>query len=169
MGSMSRAFTTACGALAGLAAVLLAAGASSGAGEAGTTAPAADGTAAYAVEDFTYPQADRIYQETGILLKRGDGRITMADCATAANVLQVYARGNAAPTCFGVTGNGGFLTLEMKSVYGIRGNDFTTKVDMTVDAQEKSFDVDKNAWTPVGESADPEGREHMLVEIRTGK
>ncbi|MFW6690138.1 hypothetical protein [Streptomyces sp. MAR4 CNX-425] len=139
-------------------------------GEPGQVAPAAAGTPAYAVEDFNYPQADKIHQETGILLKRGDGHITLVDCATTtANVLEVYARGNAGPSCFRVTGDGGFLTLEMKSVYGIRGNDYTTEVDMTVDTEKKTYDIDTNAWTPVGESTDPDARDHLLVEIRSTK
>ncbi|MFI7086796.1 hypothetical protein ACIBUR_24765 [Streptomyces anulatus] len=40
---------------------------------------------------------------------------------------------------------------------------------MTVGAEEKSFDISKNAWTSVGETADPEGRDHLLVEIRSSK
>lgn len=135
--------------------------------EAGQVSPAAEGSPNYAVEYFDYPQADRIYQETGILLKRGDGHITLVDCATTANVLEVSARGNADPACFRVTGDGGYLTLEMESVYGILGNDYTTEVDMTVGDEKKSFDITKNAWTPVGETSDPEGRDHMLVEIRS--
>lgn len=137
-------------------------------GEPGQAASAAANAPAFAVEDFNYPQADKIHQETGVLLKRGDGHITLVDCGTTtANVLEVYARDNAAPSCFRATGDGGFLTLEMKSVYGIRGNDYTTQVDMTVDTEKTSVDIDSNAWTPVGESTDPAGRDHMLVEIRS--
>jgi hypothetical protein len=40
---------------------------------------------------------------------------------------------------------------------------------MTVGTEEKSFDILKNSWTPVGEAADTEGRDHMLVEIRSSK
>lgn len=57
----------------------------------------------------------------------------------------------------------------MPSVYTMRGNDYTTQVDMTVDDEEKSFDLEKNTWTAVGQSADEQGREHMLVEIRSVK
>ncbi|MEV6673675.1 hypothetical protein [Streptomyces sp. NPDC051162] len=31
------------------------------------------------------------------------------------------------------------------------------------------LDINKNTWTPVGESADPQGRDHTLVEIRASK
>jgi hypothetical protein len=40
---------------------------------------------------------------------------------------------------------------------------------VTVGTEEKSFDILKNAWIPVGESADEQGREHLLVEIRTAE
>ncbi|WP_069756231.1 MULTISPECIES: hypothetical protein [unclassified Streptomyces] len=44
-----------------------------------------------------------------------------------------------------------------------------TVVDMTVGAEGKSFDISENAWTSAGETADPEGRDHMLVEIRASE
>ncbi|MEU2797061.1 MULTISPECIES: hypothetical protein [unclassified Streptomyces] len=57
--------------------------------------------------------------------------------------------------------------MEIPAVHSIQGNDCTTKVDRTVGAEKKSFDITKNAWTVVGGSADAQGREHTLVEIRT--
>ncbi|MER5403071.1 hypothetical protein [Streptomyces sp. NPDC002599] len=131
-------------------------------------APVAGEGPGYAIEDFNYPQADKILAERNIVLKRGDGHITLADCASGTGLLQVWAR-EKDMVCFKVVGNSGWLTLEMPSVYGIRGNDYTTDVDMTVGDEETSFAVGKNQWTAVGESADPEGREHMLVEIRSSK
>ncbi|MGW2559767.1 hypothetical protein ACWCXB_11070 [Streptomyces sp. NPDC001514] len=128
----------------------------------------ADEAPGFAVEDFNYPQADKILAEKGITLKRGDGHIVLADCASQTGLLEVWARSKD-KICFRVTGDSGWLTLEIPSVYGIKGNDYATEVDMTVGTEEKSFDVAQNTWTPVGESADPEGREHMLVEIRTSK
>ncbi|GEC04726.1 hypothetical protein SSP24_23810 [Streptomyces spinoverrucosus] len=127
----------------------------------------ADEAPGYAVEDFAYPQADKIQQERGIILKRGDGHIVLAECGPA-GLLEVWARSQD-KICFRVTGNQGYLSLEIPSVYAIKGNDYQTEVNMTVDSEEKTFEVDENAWTPVGESADPEGREHMLVEIVTSK
>ncbi len=122
----------------------------------------------YAVEDFDYPQADKILAEKNIVLKRGDGHITLADCVSGTGQLEVWARSKD-KICFQVTGNSGWLTLEIPSVYGIKGNDYATQVDMTTGTEEKSFDIDKNTWTAVGESADEQGREFMLVEIRTTK
>ncbi|GHB27034.1 hypothetical protein GCM10010377_16270 [Streptomyces viridiviolaceus] len=129
----------------------------------------ADEAPGYAVEDFNYPQADKILAEQGIVLKRGDGRIVLADCASGTDLLRVMARRNAETICFRTTGNSGWLTLEIPAVYVIRGNDYNTEVDMTVGSEEKTYSIEKNTWTAVGESADEQGREHMLVEIRTAK
>ncbi|MFJ3930709.1 MULTISPECIES: hypothetical protein [unclassified Streptomyces] len=123
----------------------------------------------YAVEDFNYPEADRILAERGIVLKRGDGHITLADCASDTDLLRVLARRQENPVCFRTVGSSGWLTLEIPAVYIIKGNDYTTQVDMTVGNEEKSFDIEKNSWTAVGESADEGGRDHLLVEIRTTK
>jgi hypothetical protein len=125
-------------------------------------------TPGYTVEDFDYPQADKILAEQGITLKRGDGHIVLADCASQTGLLEVWARSKD-KICFRVTGDSGYLTLEIPSVYGVKGNDYTTQVDMTVGTEEKSFDVAENAWTAVGESADEQGREFMLVEIRSAQ
>lgn len=129
----------------------------------------ADGAPGYAVEDFNYPQADKILAEKNLVLKRGDGHITLADCAAGTGQLELLARHNGAKICFNVVGNEGWLALEIPAVYSFKGNDYSTTIDMTVGTEEKSFDIIKNTFTPVGESVDDEGREHMLVEIRTVK
>jgi hypothetical protein len=137
--------------------------------EAKPTALVAGESPGYAVEDFSYPLADKILAEKNIVLKRGDGHITLADCASGAGLLEIMARNKADKICFKVVGDSGWLTLEIPAVYAIKGNDYTTEVDMTVGAEEKSFDLNKNAWTPVGEAVDEGGRDHLLVEIRSSK
>ncbi|MFH8473360.1 hypothetical protein [Streptomyces sp. NPDC018000] len=132
------------------------------------SASVADAAPGYVVEDFSYPHADKILAEKNIVLKRGDGHITLVDCANGTGYLEVWAR-EKEKICFQVVGNSGWLTMEIPSVYGVKGNDYTAQVDMTVGTEEKTFDIDKNAWTAVGESADEQGRDHMLVEIRTAK
>jgi hypothetical protein len=167
---LSRAFVTAVA--AGAAAALVSLTGTVGATAAGSgtaAAPAltrvADEAPGYAVEDFAYPDADRILAEQGIVLKRGDGHITLAACGSETGLLEVWARSKE-KICFRISGNGGYLSLEIPSVYGVKGNTYATEVTMTVEDEEKSFDIAKNTWTPVGESADPNGRDHMLVEIR---
>ncbi|MFB7917357.1 hypothetical protein [Streptomyces sp. NPDC056061] len=120
------------------------------------------------VEDFAYPDADKILQERDIVLKRGDGHILLADCVSGAGLLEVQAR-DREKFCLKVTGNGGYLSLEVPAVYAVVGNDYSTEVDMTVDGEEKSYQITKNSWTPVGETADPTKRRHTLLEIRAVK
>ncbi|MCZ7456217.1 hypothetical protein [Streptomyces sp. WMMC940] len=158
----------AAGAVAAAAVLAHATGVTGGGTDAPAVAPVADAAPGYAVEDFNYPQADKILAEQGFLLKRGDGHIVLATCGSEPDLLEVWARSKE-KVCFRFTGNKGYLSLELPSVYGIKGNDYNTDVTMTVENEEKSFKVDKNSWTPVGESADPEGREHMLVEIIASK
>ncbi|MFC8564982.1 hypothetical protein ACFUIW_04310 [Streptomyces sp. NPDC057245] len=128
----------------------------------------ADDAPGYAVEDFNYPQADKILEEQGILLKRGDGHIVLAECDSEAGLLEVWSRSQA-KICFRVTGDSGRLTMEIPAVYGVKGNSYETDVTMTVGDQEKHYEIAKDAWTNVGEAADPEDGDHMLVEIVTSK
>ncbi|MFJ4473882.1 hypothetical protein [Streptomyces xanthochromogenes] len=156
----------AAGALAWLA---LTGGASTGTTAPGPAAvPVAGEAPGYAVEDFNYPDAAKILAEKNITLKRGDGHIVLADCTAEPGLLEVWARSKD-KICFRVTGNSGYLSLEIPSVYGVKGNDYATQVDMTTGSEQKTFDVAKNAWTGVGESADEQGREFMLMEIHTTK
>ncbi|MCX5195453.1 hypothetical protein OOK31_16335 [Streptomyces sp. NBC_00249] len=163
---------TACAAVAASALAWFAlASAPTGGAAAGDTASlqaVADEGPGYAIEDFGYPNADKILAEQHITLKRGDGHITLADCTGATGLLEIWSRAND-KICFRVTGTQGYLTMEIPAVFAVKGNDYTTKVDMSVGTESKTFDVNKNAWTPVGESADEQGRDFMLMEIRTAK
>lgn len=151
-----------------LAWIVLAGGASVAAP--GQPVTVADQAPGHVVEDFTYPNAEGILAEQGILLKRGDGHIMLADCADGTGLIEVWARRqDGKKICFRVTGNSGWLTMEIPAVHSIKGNDYTTEVDMTVGGEKKSYDILKNAWTSVGEGTDGQGREHVLVEIRTTK
>ncbi|MGW7103858.1 hypothetical protein [Streptomyces sp. NPDC054838] len=171
---VSKAIVRSAGAAMGAGALAWAAIAS---GVTGGTTVAASGTGmkavveegpGYAVEDFGYPNADKILAEQHITLKRGDGHILLADCASANDLLEVWSRTND-KICFRITGNQGYLTLEIPSVFSIKGNSYATQVDMSVGAESKTFDVAKGTWTPVGESADEQGRDFMLMEIRSTK
>ncbi|WP_211351787.1 hypothetical protein [Haloactinospora alba] len=134
-------------------------------------APATESSSAgYVVEDFDYPQAAKIEEERGITLKRGDGHIVLADCGSQEDLLEVWARDNKqSKYCFRVTGDSGWLTLELPAVYGVANADYDTSLDMTVDGQHKQFDVAPNEQKGVGESADPDDREHLLVKITSTK
>ncbi|WP_424887182.1 hypothetical protein [Streptomyces sp. XH2] len=157
-------------AAAACAAALLAATSSSQDGPSPTPATVADSRPGYVVEDFTYPGADKIKAEKGITLKRGDGHVTLADCSSGTGLMEVWSRKND-KICFRTTGTSGYLTLEIPSVFAVKGAaDHTADVTLTAPgATPQQVEVGKGNWTPVGESADPQGRDFVLVEIRTGK
>ncbi|MFJ7154208.1 hypothetical protein ACIQUQ_04655 [Streptomyces sp. NPDC101118] len=157
----------AAGALAWAAITGGAVGAGSGTGADAMKAVAEEGPG-YAIEDYGYPNADKILAERNITLKRGDGHILLADCDSATDLMEVWSR-EKEKICFKVSGTRGYLALEIPSVFAVKGNNYSAEVDMTVGTEEKSFDVNKNSWTPVGESADEQGRDFMLMEIRTVK
>ncbi|WP_182508772.1 hypothetical protein [Streptomyces sp. WM6372] len=133
-----------------------------------TTQSIADEGPGYAIEDFSYPNADKILAEQKIKLKSGDGHILLAECTGAPEQMEVFSHKNE-KVCFRTTGNKGYLSLEIPAVFGIKGNEYASQVNMTTGTEEKTFNVDKNAWTAVGETADEKGRDFMLLEIRTSK
>ncbi|MFC9730756.1 hypothetical protein ACFWGM_35450 [Streptomyces roseolus] len=121
----------------------------------------------YAIEDYNYPDADKILAEQGIVLKRGDGHILLADCRSEENLLMFLAR-DRADVCFKVTADEGFLTLEIPSVHGVRTDDsVNTHLSMTAEEDRAEYDIPAKTWEGIGESVD--GREHVLVEIRVSK
>ncbi|GGP45756.1 hypothetical protein [Streptomyces abikoensis] len=125
------------------------------------------------VEDFEYPQADKIFQERGIKLKSGDGHLMLATCDSEPGLIEIMAQGmkqtdkvGQGRFCFRVTGASGYLSLEIPRVVGGMGNnDYNVNVSMVTGAEEKSFELDKNRWTPIGKTADGQGRDYTLVEI----
>ncbi len=130
-------------------------------------AAAADELPPFAVEDFEYPQADQILAERGFLLKRGDGHIVLAECGSQDNLLLIYARNQSDHVCFRITGPEGHLTLELPAVFGVETNDYDmTTLDLTVDGEQSTVEIPANTVEAIGESADPDRREHVLVEIR---
>jgi hypothetical protein len=158
-------------AAAGLVAVVVTVGGASGAKSSPDSvplaaAPAAGDSPGFAVEDYNYPGAAAILAAQGITLKRGDGHIVLADCASSGEVLAIKSGLTADNICFLVTGNSGWLTMEIPDVFTIRGTDYTTQVDMTAGTEHRTYDIDKNLWTGVGEG-DGEPDAYALVEIRT--
>ncbi|MFD7103490.1 hypothetical protein [Streptomyces celluloflavus] len=121
-----------------------------------------------AVEDFSYPGAAKILAEKNLKLKSGDGNIMLAECSSEPNLLQFIGR-ERENFCFRVTGTKGYLSLEVPAVTGVQTNDYNAHVEMTVDKETKSYDIGKNTWQGIGETIDPAGRDHTLVEIVTNK
>jgi hypothetical protein len=122
-------------------------------------------------ENYDYPNAEAIYAERGIRLKKGDGRILLVDCpANRTGLLVVESRIHPKPAgdfCFQIKGGKGFVTMELPAAYFIVGdgkNLLTAKV--TTEGETSTVDVKKDGHTPIGESSDPQGREGALVELR---
>ncbi|MGC9500867.1 hypothetical protein [Streptomyces sp. WG7] len=143
-------------------AVLAQGGADAAAGP--STEAVADTAPGYAIEDYNYPGADKILAERNIVLKRGDGHIVLADCASGDNLLQFLAR-DQEDVCFRVTADEGWLTLELPAVHGVKTDDSAnTHLEMTAEGDQVEYDIPADTWEGVGESVD--GRDHVLVEIR---
>ncbi|MFC0842174.1 hypothetical protein ACFH04_00225 [Streptomyces noboritoensis] len=152
-----------------LAWIALTGGATGGSGPDGLATKAiSDEGPDYAIEDFAYPNADKILAEQKIKLKRGNGHILLAPCTGAPELMEVFSHKNE-KVCFRVTGDKGYLSLELPAVFGVKGNNYAAQVAMTTGTEEKTFPVEKNSWTAVGETKDEQGRDFMLLEIRTSK
>ncbi|MER8047706.1 hypothetical protein [Streptomyces sp. NPDC094032] len=122
-----------------------------------------------AVENFGYPDAARIETELGIVLKSGDGHITLADCSSATGLLEVYSR-TKGKICFSTVGSEGRLVLEIPTVYGMKGSSsHQAQVSLTADNSRQDITVAADEWKAVGESADPQRRDHVLVGITTSR
>ncbi|MCX4690690.1 hypothetical protein OG401_41460 [Kitasatospora purpeofusca] len=121
------------------------------------------------MEDFSHPGAAQILANLGITLKNGDGHVYMTDCKPGTDQLEIWQRSREETFCFNVTGAGGFISMEIPRVYSIRGNSYNVTAVMTVEGTSTSFPLKKNLWTPVGDTADPQKRDHALLEIRASK
>lgn len=130
----------------------------------GAEATAADATMPSAVEDFSYPGADRVYQDRHITLKRGDGRITLVDCSTAWNI-KIESRLDSNGYCFRTTAKTGFLTLELPDAYGVWTDARAVSATLTAAGKETVVKVPADEYQPVGEAGDT-GLRSVLVELR---
>ncbi|MDP5317327.1 MULTISPECIES: hypothetical protein [unclassified Streptomyces] len=119
-----------------------------------------------AIEDFNYPGAAKVLADKGLNLKRGDGHITLADCGSSPDLLKFIGR-DRDDFCFKVTGDTGYLTLEVPAVTGVQTTSQSARIAMTVDDETKTYDIAENKWQGIGETTDPEQRDHVLVEIST--
>ncbi|MFF4589112.1 hypothetical protein [Streptomyces sp. NPDC001388] len=123
-----------------------------------------------AVEDYGYPGADRILAEKGIKLKKGDGRILLAECDPNAQQIRVLTRrddsvNRAGTYCFQATGKTGRLTLELPQVFAVEAAaDHPVSADLTAGGKTTSVDVPKGGFESVGEASG--GAPSVLVELR---
>lgn len=117
------------------------------------------------VEDYDYPGADQIFTQHGIRLLKGDGRILFTECGGGANLVEVWSRTKNVPFCFKITGAKGYLSMDLARVYLIKGDDHALKATMKIKDAPVVVDIPKNAWTSVGEGANPENGYSSLAEF----
>ncbi|MEU6645317.1 hypothetical protein ABZ863_22560 [Saccharomonospora sp. NPDC046836] len=103
------------------------------------------------VEEFHYPGGEQIFSERGIRLIKGDGHIMLTDCDTGADVIKVESV-TVGTSCYAVTGERGWLTMEIPRVYLLRGDGHNVAARITVDGQTEAVDLAPGQHTPVGES-----------------
>jgi hypothetical protein len=132
-----------------------------------TRAAAADETEPpYVVEDFTYPGADQVLAQKGIVLRSGDGHILLADCS-ADHQITVWTRQNAEGRyCFRVIGSTGSLTLEVRDVHAVQTEERAVRASLTSNGKTTSVDVAKDDYKPVGEGDIKNPVPAVLVEIK---
>ncbi|WP_307815246.1 hypothetical protein [Streptomyces sp. I4(2020)] len=153
-------------ALAGVSTLAFAASAASSA----ATGQTVDDLPPYAIEDFTYPNAAKILAEKGILLKRGDGHITLAECSATANQIRVHTvkdptAGRDEMYCFRANASTGYLTLELPRVFGLDTSDHPISAELTANGETTTVTVPKDTFKSVGEGTIG-GARSVLVEIR---
>ncbi|MEU2111930.1 hypothetical protein ACIOWI_01700 [Streptomyces sp. NPDC087659] len=134
------------------------------------TAGTAGDTPPFAVEDFTYPNAAKILADKGILLKKGDGHIVLAECGQSANQIQVMtvkdpAAGRDEMYCFQANSTSGYLTLELPRVFAIGTGDHPVKADLTANGQTTTVTIPEDGFESVGEGT-VGGPQSVLVELR---
>lgn len=134
-------------------------------------APTDEEQLSYAVEEFEYPNAAKLLQERGIILRKGDGRIVLGDCKTDEDIVvnsTALDNPDRGRYCFKVTGTGktGYLTLEIPKVVTISAGDYAVRAKVTADSQTTTVDVPKNVMASVGQGAARPGGPAVLVELR---
>ncbi|MGW4649934.1 hypothetical protein [Kitasatospora sp. NPDC004289] len=152
-------------ALAGLAVTMTSQTASS------ETSPTA-ASAPPAVEDGAYPEADRILAQHGITLTRGDGGITLADCARpGAFQVKVLAVTPLDDTdgdqvCFAAPGTTGYLAVTIPDAYRIYTFGRSVRASLSTSQRPaETVDVPKDSTKGIGESLDPNATA-VLLELR---
>ncbi|MFC8917215.1 hypothetical protein ACFT5C_15730 [Streptomyces sp. NPDC057116] len=125
--------------------------------------PAAAVDVPWAVEDFSYPGAAEIQESRQVVLRRGDGHITLTTCEGTPDIL-VKSRGQKS-YCFDVNAERGYLTLELPDAFGIWTQAHPVEATLTADGKKTTVVAEANDYEPLGEGVD-KGPRSVLVELR---
>ncbi|MFC8453850.1 hypothetical protein [Kitasatospora sp. NPDC057223] len=125
--------------------------------------PADNSAAPFAVENFDYPG---VADNPRITLLRGDGHVTLADCATPTSI-QIWTRAttnNDGRVCFAVNGTTGYLAVEMPEVFAVQTAGRAVHASLTADGVTQTLDVPKDGFKGIGEGTG--AKPTTLVELR---
>ncbi|MEU1311346.1 hypothetical protein ABZ419_20990 [Streptomyces cinnamoneus] len=126
------------------------------------------------VETFEYPDAAKIEKERGIILRKGDGHILLADCGVTNDIAIMTSKVHPAQKpqntyCFKVTGTGksGYLALEVPETFNVMTGGHAVRATAVVDGKTQVVEVNKAHKTgAIGEGTGNDGETGILVELR---
>ncbi|UPT46826.1 MULTISPECIES: hypothetical protein [Streptomyces] len=117
------------------------------------------------VENFAYPGAAKIQEETGAILKHGDGKMLFTACDGTEDIL-VMTREGSRNVCFDVKAKPAYLALELPKAYGIWTSADPVKATIRAgDGATAVVNAVANDFTGFGE-ATPESESSALIELR---
>ncbi|MFI1014867.1 hypothetical protein [Streptomyces sp. NPDC020965] len=124
----------------------------------------------FIVEEYAHPGAERFKATRGITLKKGDGRVVMAECDQSLDQIRILTVadstvGREETYCFRATAKSGYLSLELPRVFALESGTHPFSADLTANGRETTVNVPKDGFEPVGEGA-VGGARSVLVEIR---
>ncbi|UQA91583.1 LamG-like jellyroll fold domain-containing protein [Streptomyces halobius] len=128
------------------------------------------------VEDFSYPDRDKVLAEKGLKLLSGDGHITVADCKSGGDLIRINSRVTKdVNTCFAVSGPVGYLSMEVEQTYLAKSearDDVTATVrsagPKTKGEKVEKVDLEPGKWQELGEGSDPKNSS-TLLELSVGQ
>ncbi|GGS01510.1 hypothetical protein GCM10010169_52820 [Micromonospora fulviviridis] len=128
-------------------------------------------------EDYAYPGASAIQQESGLQVKRGDGNVrfaarrTMDENQCSLDQIQVEQLIPDSPYgyyyCFDVKAPKGYVTLSVSGTFGVRGGSqpLTATAELPTGTQQ-SYDVGAGSFVPINPGTGNELPANTLVELR---
>lgn len=127
------------------------------------------------VEDFAYPDRDKLLAEKGLKLISGDGNITLADCASGDSGLVRINSRDSGNMCFAVSGPVGYLALEIQRTYLAKADTrddvmatVRTENTRTNETKVEEVGLEPDTWKSLGEGLDPDLMS-TVVELSVGE